>query len=118
MRESDRLYHYTDSRGLKGILTDNALNASTKENHPADARHGDGKYLTDIRPGEMTPAQLSRRPVGHPFSGKRFTHYLQVDVKGLDVHEARDHIFLIPGIDPLDLSGRIVDHGVWVQPRP
>jgi len=107
------LFHYTNQEGLAGILCEQALRASTKENNPADARHGDGKYLTDLQPGAMTPAQLSRRLVGHPFSGKRFTHYVAIDVKGLDVREVRVNVFLIPGIGALDLAGRIVDHGSW-----
>jgi hypothetical protein len=118
MPEDDRLYHYTNLHGLRGILTDNALNASTIKNHPADARHGDGKGFIDIPPGVMTHAQLSRRLVRHPFSGARFTHYLFVDLKGLDVREVRNHVYLLPGIEPLDLTERIVDHGFWELPRP
>lgn len=109
----DRLYHYTNAKGFHGILAERVLNASTRENHPADARHGDA----DIRPRAMTPAQLSRRLVGHPFSGNRYTHYLLIDVKGLDVHEVRDHVFLIPGVEPLDLSERIVEYGNWDYSR-
>jgi hypothetical protein len=107
------LFHYTNQEGLAGILGEQVLRASTTENNPADARHGDGKYLTDLQPGVVTPAKLSRRLVGHPFSGKRFTHYVAIDVKGLDVREVRANVFLIPGIGPLDLSNRIVDHGTW-----
>ncbi|TCW77930.1 hypothetical protein C5O80_32625 [Burkholderia sp. SRS-46] len=37
--------------------------------NPKDVRYGNGQYLSDIVPGTMTPAQLSRAFVNNPFQG-------------------------------------------------
>jgi hypothetical protein len=105
------LYHYTDERGLAGILATGTLLASTVAKNPRDARHGDGKYLSDIEPGTLTRAQLSRLFLGQPFQGRRFTRYVAIDVDGLPVIEARRGVLVIPGDGPLDLTGRIRGHG-------
>lgn len=105
------LYHYTNEKGLAGILATQTLHASTVAKNPRDARHGDGKYLSDIEPGTSTPAQLSRLFLGQPFQGRRFTRYVAIDVEGLVVIEARHHVFVILGEEPLDLAGRVRGHG-------
>ncbi len=106
------LYHYTDQAGLRGILASGVLRPSTAASSPRDVRYGDGQYLTDIQPGTMSAAQLSRALIGHPFLGHRFTHYVSIDVTGLTVVQGRRGVFVIPGNRPLGLRGRIVTHGV------
>jgi len=96
---------------MNGIVDSNELRASTKAASPKDARYGDGQYLSDIQPGTMTPGQLSRNFLGHPFSGSRFTHYVDIDVTGLNVVKGRENVFVVPNDGPLDLTGRIVGWG-------
>jgi hypothetical protein len=67
--------------------------------------------MTDISPGTMSGAQLSRALLGHPFLASRFTHYAAIDVTGLIVIQGRSGVFVIPGDDSLDLTGRIVQSG-------
>jgi RHS repeat-associated protein len=105
------LYHYTDEAGMRGIVNSGELNPSTRARNPQDARYGDGQYLTDIAPGTMTPAQLSRAFIGQPFQGQRFTHVVEVDVTGLNVVQGRPGVFVVPNNAPLDVSGRIVSFG-------
>lgn len=109
--EKQTLYHYTSEEGLKGITSSNKLNPSLKANNPKDARHGDGQYLTDIAPGSKTSGQLSRQFFGIPFLTKRVSHYIEIDVSGLNVVKGRDGVHLVPNDNPLDLSGRIVRTG-------
>jgi hypothetical protein len=105
------LFHYTNEAGHAGILESEALNPSLKALNPADARYGNGQYLSDIVPGTKTPAQLSREFLGMPFHGSRFTHYVEIDVSGLNVVQGRPGVFVIPNEGPLDLAGRIVGSG-------
>jgi hypothetical protein len=105
------LFHYTDEAGQKGILDSGQLNPSLRELNPADARYGNGQYLSDIKPGTMTSNQLSRAFLGAPFWGSRFTNFVEIDVSGLNVIEGRAGVYLIPNEGPLDLTGRIVSSG-------
>lgn len=107
----ETLIHYTDEAGMNGIVGSKKLNASTKEASPKDARYGDGQYLSDIAPGMKTCGQLSRCFLGHPFSGRRFTNYVEIDVRGLNVVQGRDNVFVIPNQGSLDLNGRIIGYG-------
>jgi hypothetical protein len=79
--------------------------------NPADARYGDGQYLSDIVPWTKTPNQLSRIFLNIPWAGQRFTNFVGIDVTGLNVVEGRPGVFWIPNQDPVDLSGRIVSSG-------
>jgi large repetitive protein len=106
------LYHYTDEKGLNGILETNKLNPSLKSVNPKDARYGDGQYLTNIVPGSKTPNQLSRELVNNPFQGNKFTHFIEIKTNGLIVLEGRPGVFVIPNTEPLILSNRIVNYGV------
>jgi hypothetical protein len=106
------LFHYTDEAGQKGILESGELHASLTAANPRDARYGDGHYLSDIVPGSRTRAQLSSAFIRVPWQGWRFTHYLEIDVTGLEVVAGRDNVFVIPGRVPLDIAGRIVRWGV------
>lgn len=101
---------------MNGIVGSGELRASTKASNPSDVRYGNGQYVSDIVPGTKTPAQLSREFLTVPWQGRRFTHYVEVDVTGLDVVQGRNGVFVIPGDTPLDLAGRIVGHGPVPKP--
>jgi hypothetical protein len=105
------LFHYTDAAALQAILSTEQLLPSTGAHSPNDVRYCDGQYLTDIEPGTMTGAQLSRRLLGHPFQGRRFTHYLALDIARLKVVEGRPNVWIIPNTMPLDIGGRVVRSG-------
>jgi hypothetical protein len=104
--------HYTDEAGEKGILESKQLNPSLKRVNPRDARFGDGQYLSDITPGTRACSRLSRAFLDVPWLGSRFTHFVEIDVTGLDVIQGRPGVFVIPNEVPLDISKRIVSHGV------
>jgi hypothetical protein len=106
------LFHYTNAEGLAGILESGELRPSLKALNPNDVRYGNGQYLSDIVPGSKTPAQLSREFLGQPFQGRRYTHYIEIDVTGLKVVGGRPGVFVVPGETPLGLAGRIIKHGV------
>ena len=105
------LYHYTDASGLAGILSTVRLDASTRARHPRDVRYGNGQHLSDIPPDIKGPSQLSRHFLNLPFFGRRFTHYVAIEVDGLAWFEGRSGVFVIPNDRPLDLTGRIVGSG-------
>jgi hypothetical protein len=105
------LYHYTDEAGARGITGSGELRPSLRANNPRDVRYGEGQYLSDFAPGTKTPAQLSREFLGQPFQGRRFTHYVEIDVTDLNVVQGRNGVFVVPGNQPLDLTGRIVGSG-------
>lgn len=105
------LYHYTTEEGLGAIVESGELNPSLKALNPADARYGNGQYLTDIIPGTRTGASLSATFLRVPGQGARFSHYVEINVAGLDVIEGRPGVFVILGETPLDISGRIMSFG-------
>ena len=105
------LYHYTNEAGMNGIVGSGSLNPSLKTLNPNDVRYGNGQYLSDVPPGTMTPAQLSRAFINNPFQGARYTNYVAIDVSGLNVIQGRPGVFVIPNETPLDLTGRIVGSG-------
>jgi RHS repeat-associated protein len=104
------LYHYTNQAGMEGILASGTIRPSLKEVNPRDARYGNGQYLSDIVPGTKTPSQLGREFINVPNKHK-YTHYVAIDVTGLDVVKGRDGVFVIRGDAELDVSDRIVDSG-------
>ena len=105
------LYHYTNEKGMNGILDSETLHPSESALNPKDARYGDGQYLTDIAPGSMTKGQISRRLWGVPWNSSKISHFVAIDVTGLPVMNPAKNIFLIPGNSSLDLAGRIIDFG-------
>ncbi len=105
------LVHYTNFAGQEGILRSGQLRASLKSTNPKDARYGDGQYLSDIVPGSKKNSQLSSSFVRSPYHGARFTHYVEIDVTGLEVVMGREHVYVILGKAPLDVAGRIVGWG-------
>lgn len=109
--ESKALYHYTNEKGMNGIKETNQLNPSLKANNPKDARYGDGQYLSDINPNTQTPVSLAKKFINVPNKYK-YTHYVKIDVTGLDVIQGRESVFVIPNDSPLDLTNRIISTGV------
>jgi hypothetical protein len=105
------LYHYTTREGLTAILNSGELNPSLKALNPADARYGNGQYLSDIAPGSVTPAQLSRAFLMNPFQGARFTHFLEINTEDLNVVYGREGVFVVPNEKALDISGRVFSFG-------
>jgi hypothetical protein len=74
-------------------------------------RYGNGQYLSDIEPGKLKLTELSRLFLGILFQGRRFTHFVEVDVTGLEVIPGRSGVFVVPNDGPLDVSQRIVSSG-------
>jgi len=105
------LYHYTDEKGLNGILESKSLNPSLKANNPKYARYGNGQYLSDVLPGSRTNAQLSHDFLGIPFQGKKFENYIAIDTTGLNVVKGREGVFVILNEGPLDITNRIIGFG-------
>lgn len=101
------LYHYTTDIALVEILGTQELRPSLARSRPQDVRYGEGQYLTDVIPGKMTGAQLSRLLLGHPYHARRFTHFLSIDVGGLTTKQGRRGVFVIPNTASLSLAGRI-----------
>ncbi len=111
--EEDRrtLFHYTDEAGLKGILGSGHILPSLLINRPTDAKYGEGVYLTDIQPGTKTGAELSRAFLAVPWHPERYTHFVEIDVNGLDVYQGRPHIYVVRRITPLPILDRLVRFG-------
>ncbi|MER7760701.1 HYD1 signature containing ADP-ribosyltransferase family protein [Streptomyces sp. NPDC097619] len=107
----DVLHHYTNEAGHDGILASQELRPSTQAANPNDAKFGDGQYLTDIQPGTKRPGQLSAAFYRVPWLGRKVSHYVSIDVRGLDVRKGREGVFYILNSEPLDLAGRIVGSG-------
>ena len=97
--------------GLEAILQSGELNPSLKALNPADARYGNGQYLTDIIPGTRSPGSLSSTFLRVPGQGGRFSHYVEIDVSGLGVYEGRPGVSLVPNEGPLNVSDLIMSFG-------
>jgi len=67
--------------------------------------------LSDIKPDTQTPVSLAKKFINVPNKYK-YTHYVEIDVRDLNVIKGRDGVFVIPNDSPLDLTNRIVDTGV------
>lgn len=111
-----RLFHYTSEDGLRGILESQSLLPSLVALNPADARYGDGQYLSDFAPGTKSLGELSRAFLGFPFQGRRFTHYVEIDVTELNLVSRREGVFVVLNTEALDLTGRIVESGLVSLP--
>ncbi|MGW5604881.1 putative T7SS-secreted protein [Streptomyces sp. NPDC003753] len=107
------LFHYTNEKGYQGILESGELRPSLKASNVKDAKFGDGQYLSDTTPGTKTPGQLSYAFLRVPWAGHKFSHFLELDVRGLEVWRSIDRpdVYLIPGQQPLNVAGRILRHG-------
>ncbi|MGW7572566.1 putative T7SS-secreted protein [Streptomyces sp. NPDC054765] len=107
------LFHYTNEKGYQGIMESGELRPSVKANNPKDARYGDGQYLSDVKPGTKTAGQLSHAFLRVPWAGHKFSHFMEIDVRGLDVWRSIDRpdVYLVPGQQPLRIAERIISHG-------
>ena len=116
------LIHYTTEEGMKGIMESGVIRPSSGDIH---ARFGDGQYFTNIRPemiggrtlkdvggtGKMSLGQLAADIYGDARKLKGISHFVEIDVTGLDVIELRKNTFLIINTKDLDVSKRIVKSG-------
>jgi hypothetical protein len=84
--------------------------------NPADARYGDGQYLSDFIPGTKSLGELSRAFLGFPFQGRRFTHYIEIDVTGFSLVIGREGVSVVLNTEALDLTGRIMAYGLVPLP--
>ena len=48
---------------------------------------------------------------GTPFAGRRFSHYVSIDTKGLEVTYGRPYVYVVKNTQPLDISKRLVANG-------
>ena len=69
-------------------------------------------YLTDIAPGQFTMGQTSRKLFGVPWNRSKISHFIEIDVKGLDVIKNAPYNYMVPGTGNLPLDGRIINAGV------
>lgn len=105
------LYHYTNAKGLAGILGQGQIRPSLKASNPKDARYGDGQYFSDVLPGTRRLGQLSYLFIGNPYQGRRFTHYVAMDVQGLRVVQGRRAVYVAVSAEPLPIADRIRGYG-------
>ena len=97
---------------MTGILNSQMLRPSLKSVNPADARCGNGQYLSDTAPESKTCAQLSRCFLSQPFQGQRFTKHIEINIAELSAVHGRTNVFVVPAETPLDCTGHIVGFGV------
>lgn len=112
---------------MKGILNTQELFLFTGNVH---ARFGDGHYFTDISPeniggltkkelpknsSKISLGQLASNLFGDARKWRKLTHYVVIDVEGLDISEPRKNTFLHSSNGNLDLSNRIVSSGVTLN---
>lgn len=79
-----------------------------------NARHGPGQYLTDLSSEGLTPGQVSRQLYGVPWNETKVSHFIDIDVSGLNVINNAPGNFLIPGTKGLPLGERIINGGASV----
>ncbi|MDW6093014.1 HYD1 signature containing ADP-ribosyltransferase family protein [Vibrio rhizosphaerae] len=132
--ERKTLFHYTDEKGMNGIVDSESLYASTGYQH---ARYGDGQYFSDIDPNSiqsltkkgLTPEQIQNGNMSLstvssyfyrvPYKTNSISHYVEIDVSDLPIRQGltengeqlRKHVQLLLNDDKLNLSGRIVSYG-------
>ncbi|EOY5379852.1 HYD1 signature containing ADP-ribosyltransferase family protein [Cronobacter dublinensis] len=108
---------------MKGITEGSVIRPSSGDIH---ARFGDGQYFTNIAPemiggrtlkdigetGKMSLGQLAVEIYGDARKLKGISHFVEIDVTGLDVIEPRKKTFLILNTQDLDVSKRIVKSGM------
>ncbi|MEL6945460.1 MAG: HYD1 signature containing ADP-ribosyltransferase family protein, partial [Bacteroidota bacterium] len=104
------MYHYTNKKGMDGIVNSGKLKPSLKANNPKDVRYGEGQYLSDIEPGTKSPAQLAKEFINVPNKYK-YTNYVEIDVTGMEVIKGRDGVYVVPNTKDLDISDRIKSFG-------
>jgi hypothetical protein len=100
---------------MDGIESSRVINPSTAAKNPNDVRYGEGQYFSDIVPGTKTPAQLSKAFINNPYQGKKYNHFVAINVEGLDVTVGRPGVYVVLNTIPLDVSTRIVGSGLVPQ---
>jgi hypothetical protein len=60
---------------------------------------------------EFTKRQASRRLFGVPWNSKKMSHFIELDVSGLNVTKNGPYNFLVPGNSSLSIQGIIINHG-------
>lgn len=122
VEEVQTLFHYTDQKGMEGIIESGSIRPSTGDIH---ARFGNGQYFTNITPdmvggrtmrdaagtGKMSLGQLAANIYGDARKLGSITHFVEIDVTGLNITEPRPGTFLLANADDLDVSNRIVRSG-------
>ena len=119
--EGATLFHYSSAEGQASILESHEMWAS---HGWKDARFGGGQYFTDIAPesiggrtlvdtpeGMLSLGQLSRRLYEIPWNTAKLTHFIEVDVAGLEPIEVAPNIWLVESDSVLDIDGRVVRIG-------
>ena len=109
--ESNILRHYTTEAGYKAIMESGELLPSIGIKN---ARYGSGQYLTDLMSHQFTAGQASRRLFGVPWNSKKMSHFIELDVSGLNVIKNGPNNFLVPGNGSLPIQGIIVNHGAAI----
>ena len=105
------LRHYTSEAGYKAIMGTGELIPSIGAKN---ARYGSGQYLTDLMSEGLSSGQVSRRLFGVPWNGSKVTHFIDINVGGLNTIKNAPFNYLVPGTNSLPLGGRIVNHGVSI----
>lgn len=107
---------------MEGIKDSRVIRPSTGGVH---ARFGDGQYFTNIHPDtiggrtlkdvkgsdKISLGQLAANIYGDARKSGSITHYVEVDVTGLNITEPRKGTFLVKNDKDLDVSNRIVSSG-------
>jgi hypothetical protein len=105
------LRHYTNEAGYNAIMKSQELLPSIGVKN---ARYGSGQYLTDLMSEGLSSGQVSRRLFGVPWNGSKVTHFIDINVGGLNTIKNAPYNYLVPGTNSLPLGGRIVNHGATI----
>jgi hypothetical protein len=65
----------------------------------------------DVAAGKISQGQLAANIYGDARKLNSVSHYVEIDVSGLEVEEPRPGTFLIKNETDLDVTNRIVSHG-------
>ena len=107
---------------MNGIMESGTIRASSGDIH---ARYGEGQYFTDITSamiggrtlkdasgtGKMSLGQLASNIYGDSRKLNGITHFVEIDVTGLNVTEPRKNTFRVANTGELNVSDRIVSSG-------
>jgi hypothetical protein len=55
--------------------------------------------------------QASRKLYGVPWNTSKLTHQITIDATNLNVIQNSTNNFLVPGLKPLNINGRIINSG-------
>ncbi len=105
------LRHYTSKEGYNAIMKSKTLNPSIGSKN---ARHGSGQYFTDLASEGLSAGQVSRQLFGVPWNGRKVSHFIDIDVGGLNVIKNGPGNYLVPGTNGLPLDDRIINHGATI----